>query len=38
MPLILRLWRYNRAYHNSIEWINGAFMIGKWLIESTDTY
>lgn len=38
MPLILRLWRYNRAYRNSIEWINGAFIIGKWSKESAEPY
>lgn len=36
--LLFRLCRYNRAYHNSIEWVNGVFMVGKWLIESNDTY
>lgn len=38
MPLILRLWRYNRAYHNSFEWINGVFMVGKWSKDGDEPY
>lgn len=38
MPLILRLWRYNRAYHNGIECIRGVFMIGKWSKEGAEPY
>ena len=38
MPQILRLRRYSRAYHNDIEWINGAFLFGKWSKESADPY
>lgn len=38
MQLILILWRYNSTYHNGIESIRGAFMIGKWSKESTELY
>lgn len=38
MPLIFILRKYNRAYHNSIEWIKVVFMIGKWTKEGGEPY
>ncbi len=38
MPLIFILWRNNRAYYNSIEWIKSVFMIGKWSKEGAEPY